>query len=64
METGKQGGDVTVQEGVRTASLPQKGAAAQEAEPGTQLNTLKNPHENVHENPHENCHEKAIKILY
>ena len=25
METGKQGGDVTVQEGVRTASLPQKG---------------------------------------
>ena len=41
METGKQGGDVTVQEGVRTASLPQKGAAAaEEAEPGVQFNTF------------------------
>ena len=29
--------------------------------PGTQLNTLKNPHKNVHENPHENYHEKALK---
>ena len=37
METGKQGGDVTVQEGVRTASLPQKDRAAKEAEPGVQL---------------------------
>ena len=38
MEPEKQGGDVTVQEGVRTASLPQKGAAAEEAEPGVQFN--------------------------
>ena len=37
METGKQAGDVVLQEGVRTASLPQKDRAAEEAEPGVQL---------------------------